>query len=131
MINAVQQITKGIAAGLATGMWVALAFVPVFFVGALLHRKNKRYRAEAAEPFTKLPLRPPGESLRLHILDIGDRYDAEVTLLLLMPFAAIAITALVDSSMRFEVGVVMVVIVISTSIYSGRKVLRSVRELWD
>lgn len=33
---------------------------PLFVVGWFLHRKKKQYKAQALEPFTRLPLRPPG-----------------------------------------------------------------------
>jgi hypothetical protein len=41
--------------------------VPAMMIALLVYRRRKEYRAAASEPFTQLPLRPPGESVRIAI----------------------------------------------------------------
>jgi hypothetical protein len=48
---------------------------PLFLVGWFLHRKKARHKAEAAEPFTELPLRPAGESVRLKLEKLSEHFD--------------------------------------------------------
>lgn len=48
-------------------------FAPIFAIILLLLRQARNDRAKSREPFTDLPLRPPAESLRLRIEDLGNR----------------------------------------------------------
>src|SRR5882757_11284895 len=62
-------------------------FSPVIILAWWLHRSRERSKAEMLEPFTTLPLRPPGESLRLEIDELKDRLDEFVVRLLLTSLA--------------------------------------------
>ena len=74
------QIGRAILQSVLTNLTVAIAFVlPLFIVGWRLQRCRKKYRAEATEPFTELPLRPPGESLRKKLEELNDRFETELT----------------------------------------------------
>jgi len=60
---------------------LAFGFGPLFVVGLLLHRKKARFKSAAQEPFTELPLRPPGESLRIKIEELSEKFDEHISTL--------------------------------------------------
>lgn len=105
-----------------------VAFAPTFFVASILHREKKKYRAKADEPFTQLPLRPPGESLRLKIETLSEEFDAN--------FFGLALSAMLAGALLWKLPwtilnwETVVLIVICGNFYFGRKLVRLARELW-
>ena len=73
----------GIVAGL-------VALTPMVLVGWILNRRRIKFKAAALEPFTDLPLRPPGESLRLKIQDLNDEFDSHFTVAAMISLGASA-----------------------------------------
>lgn len=130
-MNVIVSVAKELGSLMTIYAWMALGFAPMLALGFLLSRKQKAYKAEAEEPFTKLPLRPPGESLRLKIIEITDRYDTQIVSLVLAPVVATMAIALTKPSQRIQLGVIVVMALIGYTAYIGRKILRVVRELWD
>lgn len=83
--------TMAIAAGIAL-----VSAVPIFLVGWHLHHRRKKFRAQSLEPFTEMPLRPPGESLRKKIEELGDAFDTELgATMLICSGATVLVTTLV------------------------------------
>ena len=62
----------GKIAGLIPGLLIG--FGPLTFVFYRLAQNRKRYDEKAIDPFTEMPLRPPGESTRLKLESIEQQY---------------------------------------------------------
>jgi hypothetical protein len=106
-------------------------FLPLAALGWVLHSKRKRYKAEAHEPFTQLPLRPPGESLREHLEKLAEDYDHHVTTAALAMVCAALVVGTTPRAQQFWVGVVLFVIVCGFTLWSGTKAIVLVRKIWD
>ena len=118
------------------GMKLPLAILvfgmgPLFVAGWFLHRKKKQYKAAATEPFTRLPLRPAGESLRLKIDELSERFDEALTSLALINVGAVLFTATTAPGHRLLVGLgLSLLVVIAYARYLPR-LFRTARQLWD
>ena len=62
----------------------AVAVLPIAIAIVVMAHDRKRYRDQADEPFTELPLRPPGESTRAKIEELEVELDAWLLALLLI-----------------------------------------------
>lgn len=60
-----------------------IGFLPLAIILWRLWLHKKQYHQEASIPFTDLPLRPPGESLRLRLQELEEEYDLQTSSLLL------------------------------------------------
>jgi hypothetical protein len=109
---------------------VFLFAAPLFFIGLWLHRRRRRFKAEALEPFTDLPLRPPGESLRLKLEEIGSEFDTLLTVAALICFGCAMAVATTPASQRLVVGGGLFVISLGASIFAGVKLGRLQKKLW-
>ena len=109
----------------------SIAFGPIGFIALLLRRQKRLYKEQAKEPFTTLPLRPPGESLRLSIDEINDEISSCMFLLIYIGFVSILTTLLMPSNQRIVAGITSVVITLAVYVYTGRQLLRLVRKRWD
>jgi hypothetical protein len=96
-----------------------------------LLRLQKAYKGAAIEPFTQLPLRPPGESLRLRIEELREKYDEQTTMLLVTALLAGLLIWGIPSAQRLFTGTVLFIGVTLYTIYSGKKVMRMARQMWD
>src|SRR5690606_15725197 len=68
--------------GTGTGLFLSM---PVIVLLAWIYRRTKYYKAEREDPFTDLPLRPAGETLRLKIDDLADEQMSTLMIALLAP----------------------------------------------
>ncbi|MBL9204912.1 MAG: NERD domain-containing protein [Opitutaceae bacterium] len=72
-------------------VYVVVFCLPVALVVFILNRRRRAYQAEARAPFTDLPLRPAGESLRRKLEELDDRFMEHGSCLMLMPALCVAI----------------------------------------
>lgn len=120
---------KDLTSGL--GEWVLLFVVmamPLFLLVYLVHRKREAYRAKADEPFTRLPLRPAGESLRERIQTLSEAVDEELVILCCANSVAMAVAL---TSHRLFITALLFASVCILTIWRGRRVLKTIGELWD
>jgi hypothetical protein len=110
---------------------LAACLGPAFLVALLLHRKKRAYKAHAMEPFTQLPLRPPGESLRLRIEGLNEENDSN--LLGVMLSSVLGLTAvLTANSDKFRIVLLASIIFVTVATFwFGRKLLINAAKLWD
>ena len=130
LLNAGRQIFQG----LFTSVGITLLFaLPLFVVGWGLHRRRKRYKAEAVDPFVEMPLRPPGESLRKKIEQLTDDYDSElgVSAILSSGAAVLASSMVVFNHTNVVVLFFLGSVVIIAAILAWRNFSRIQKELWN
>jgi len=108
-----------------------LFFGPMFVIGLIASRRKKKYQAEAEIPFTSLPLRPPGESLRLKIESLNDQFMEEITTLAFGAAITFGMVASTPEGKRFWVGVAGVVMLGVISFRSGKSLFTVQRNLWN
>src|SRR5436190_6275790 len=102
-------------------LWVVVVgMVPAFVVGLILLRRKKAHQAMFVEPFTSLPLRPPGESLRLKIEELREKFDEEVTTIFLAGLLAAMMTLLSPVALRVPFGAGMLFFAIGVDRKSTR-----------
>jgi hypothetical protein len=93
--------------------------------------RQKRYKAESEEPFTDLPIRPPGESLRLKIQRLDDKLSERLLLLIFLPcFLAAMVSANPHLQTKLSLTLFFVVCV-GLSLWLGPRVAKTLRELWN
>ena len=109
---------------------IALFGAPIFLVGYVMMRRKRRLDQETREPFTELPLRPPGESLRLKLEKLNEEFDETLT----FGFGIGAMSALVVIFTPAQTSTIgLTVVGISAALgylWFGRKLLRLQREFW-
>lgn len=111
---------------------VAFAFMlPAVIVALVLLRRKKIYQAAADEPFTSLPLRPPGESLRLKIEELSDKFDEELMSICLAGMIATSMVMATPPSLRGTIAPALFVFSVSVSVWRGQKLFAIARRLWD
>jgi hypothetical protein len=127
-MNFVEVVVRGFLNPLAVG---ATFIAPLFVVGFLLHRQKRAYRAAADEPFIQLPLRPPGESLRLRIEELLEEFDSYIYTMGIVGVSCLTVTLTMPERTRLIVGTSMLAIALAPTLWSARKLSRLVRLLWD
>lgn len=105
------------------------AFLPLIVLVGVLFRQRRHYHATADDPFTELPLRPAGESLRLKLEDLGDDYDVQIMMLMLL--GVLLLVWFIMLPHRYAVLTPAVAVVLVGYVYLGRKLLRTARRIWD
>lgn len=125
LVNAFVTIIKVPAALIVFGLG------PLLVVGWFLHRRKKRYKEQALEPFIRLPLRPPGESLRLKIDGLSEAYDDAVLDLAITSVTAVLIIVLTERTQQVLVGTSMGLIVLVTYVRRVPRIFQLARDLWD
>jgi hypothetical protein len=110
--------------------YLGLFVLPVVAIGVVLQRRKRQYSEEAVEPFTELPLRPPGESLRLKIDQLAEKYDESLTTagIAAVGGGVLVFAAPTDQKLLYGLGAALVCI--PTYWKSGRVMLRTQRDLW-
>lgn len=103
-----------------------VAAAPALLVIPFLLRAKRKYQSRGMEPFTELPLRPAGESLRVKVEELSDRYNDHLMLLFFIGPVAVAVWATTDDwTAKGAVALLVLGIVVST----GRKLLTTVDRL--
>ncbi len=110
---------------------LCVSILPLLPLVWILHRRKKVYKSEAEDPFTQLPLRPPGESLRLRIEELSDELATHLFGLCMAGALSVTVRVVMPDNVRWHTAGAMLVVMTGTTLIEGRKILRLVRELWD
>jgi hypothetical protein len=79
-LSSLPHLAQQLLSAILSGAGIAVLFsLPFAVLAWLLNVRRRKFRAESLEPFTEMPLRPPGESLRLKIEFLSDDFDAHLT----------------------------------------------------
>ena len=109
---------------------VGLFALPVAILGIVLHRRKGRYVDEAREPFTDLPLRPPGETLRIRIDELSEEYDQSLTSAGLVAVSGGMLVFAAPTEQKLLYGLGAAIVCIPTYWKSSRAMLRIQKDLW-
>jgi hypothetical protein len=114
-------------------MLTAVFMLPLFAVVWLAVRRRKQFRETALEPFTDMPLRPPGESLRLKIQDLSDEFDEKITAMGFSCVGAAVFASTLNLNSTQGLRLVGIVFLLATGVclWIGRKLAIVQRQLWD
>jgi Nuclease-related domain len=128
----IDSMLRTIVTSVAAPLLIVVAFcLPMIVIGLLLFRKKRMYRAEANGPFTQLPLRPPGESLRLFIEELSEQLDSYVILLCLAGLGSATTVIASSAQNRLKLAIVMFVLTVAVASYCALKLFPLVRQIWD
>ncbi len=128
MIEFIRLVLGHMFSGVAAVVVFAL---PLFGLGWYLHRRRRKFREQVLDPFTELPLRPPGESLRLKIEDLTDEFDSALALCAMSGVGSAATVVMAPAAHQNVVGVGLFIMMTGVYIYAGRILIRTQRKLWD
>jgi hypothetical protein len=118
--------------GLGLSLLLILPFLaPMFILGWILHRRKRQFRATAHDPFTEMPLRPPGESTRLKLEELAEQYDDHILFILLMSVVTLALTLATPAGQQLFVGSVMFVLAAGVVAFRARSIFSLQQKLWD
>ncbi len=109
----------------------AAFFLPMIVAGFVLYRLKRKYADAASEPFKQLPLRPPGESLRLEIDRMSEKFDDHLLTVAATAAGGCMLTITAPSSLRGTVGALAFAIVVAVTFWQWQKLKMLVRRLWD
>lgn len=113
-----------------TVFFLLLFTSPLMVTATWLHRRKKAYKEKANEPFTRLLLRPPGESLRLRIEAFHEQFDDALTICALTGIGALATAFATPRTQQTPVTVGLFVITVAVTLWMGRKLSVTLTELW-
>jgi len=111
--------------------FAGLFLLPVLALLWLMHRRRVAFRARSLEPFTDLPLRPPGESLRLKIEELDEQFTEAVAMVLVASIAYFMATVASPPVIRRLTGTVFFAFSLGSVAWQGRRLFKLQRELWD
>ena len=126
------QLFGSLGSQLISGAFILLVcFAPLFVLMVIVHFRRKRFKADYLEPFTEMPLRPPGESLRLKIESLGDELESSLFGLMATSFFAFVIILYLFAKLTGVLWTAALgTLAISYAIYAP-KLLRQLKQLWD
>lgn len=110
---------------------VLLFLLPLFAIALGLRRRRRRFHAEVMEPFTEIPLRPPGESLRLKIDELKEKFDGELAITAMCGTGAAMAVASAPAPQKPMIIAGMGLGVLFIYYRSWRIMSQTQRELWD
>lgn len=114
----------------------AIAFLllfstPMILLGLWLRRERKLEMAALLEPFTDLPLRPPGESLRKKIDKLNEKIDEQVVAMVLTGAVSSGLVLGVPAQNKLLIGFTLLIINVISAMVIAPRLKRTVRELRD
>lgn len=131
-LDTIDAIIKGLLPpSVGMGLVFALFFGPFLVLCYFAHRRRQRYRAEAEAPFTRLPMRPPGESLRLKIETLGEKLDECLLILLFGSAVAACLVAFSPEKQRTVLLISAVLMLAVLYVRTGRTLFTTQRQLWN
>jgi hypothetical protein len=93
---------------------------------------KRKIRAEREEPFSELPLRPAGESLRIKIEDLGDEQSVLIFAMAMAPMLGLAIIqSFAHGPYRAHGVPIAFLVIILWTLLSYRKLIPLTRKLWQ
>lgn len=121
-----------IIGGMGFGVFVALLFnFPLIYALLRIRRVRRCYKAAANDPFKELPLRPPGESLRLKIDELNDKQTTFMVSHIVASMALLMILFSVPSEWRVYTFVILLLVVIADAVGSVPPMIKNTQKLWD
>lgn len=111
------------------GMAIIL-LIPLFGIAYLLNRRKIRHKAQSLEPFTDLPLRPPGESLRLKIEHLSEEMDMALMSSSIAGMGSICMVIASPPAQKFATGLGAGILTFGVYAYSARILFLTQKELW-
>ena len=132
MTGAMEPILKSILWGIVKPFALtALMMLPAFFLAWRFVKAKKRYKSESEEPFTGLPHRPAGESLRVKIQDLDDKLTEELLLMIIYPIVLALLVATNPIYQTWPSLTVFVLVSLVVAVWSGRRAMKSLRQRWN
>jgi len=117
---------------LLNGAGLALLFgAPLLVIAWIMHRRRRQYREHANDPFIDMPLRPPGESLRIKIEQLTERYDDWVSTGFLTAVLAAGLVSVAPHNEKVAVALGAIPAAAIFYLMMGRKMFRLQKQLWD
>jgi hypothetical protein len=110
---------------------VLVLFLPLILLAFVLNRRRKIFREQSLEPFTDMPLRPPGESLRTKIEELSEEYDAALTISFIAGMGAVCMVLASPPSRQLAMGLIFGGITFCVYTNTARVMFRTQRSLWD
>lgn len=104
---------------------------PMFLLGWLLHRRKRRFRAEALDPFVEMPLRPPGESTRQQLEALEAKYEDLILEIGLVIVGGALLSVASPANLKLMMSVTAFVLVAGLVLYRGRGMFALVQKIWD
>jgi hypothetical protein len=128
------KVARHLAGAVASGAGISLlALSPMILVGWRLYRRKVDYKAEAIDPLTEMPMRPPGESLRIKLEELNEKFDNEMAVTFMITIGVAiyggCLVTMGDSNPVVLVFLGVVAIVAAISAWRSLKTLQ--RQLFD
>ena len=111
--------------------FVVLFISPLLLVGVWLHRERKREKAALLEPFTDLPRRPPGESLRKKIDELVEKFDSDLVAFILTGAVSAGIVTGSPAGTKLVVGCSLLVVNAVAALIIAPRLKRTIRIVRD
>jgi hypothetical protein len=108
-----------------------LGFAPFAVMMWTIVRRKRQFRAEFLEPFTDLPLRSPGESLRLKIDDLQEEFESDGIALLFGGIFFGLLIYIIPAPIRLMAFMFGALALAGAYAYYCPKILRKLREIWN
>ncbi len=112
-------------------LWVSLFFLPLGIVTAFMVRLRRSYDAEADEPFTELPLRPPGESTRVKAEDLFEEAMGYFLALILTSVVSGQAVAMSQPPQRTSIALLAGIFLLVVAGVTAPRILRLLRQSWN
>lgn len=110
------------------GVLMVVFFLPTLGLAWWLARSRRRLKAEMLDPFTTLPLRPPGESQRLCIEELKEKLDESLMQLLVAAMVSGLVVVMSRQINGPLIGFALLVTVGSFA-WLAPKIVRTINEL--
>lgn len=128
------ELVRALGSSLGTGLGIGLLFLsPLLLVGWWLNARRKKYRAASLEPFTEMPLRPPGESLRKKLEELNEQFDEKFAVAFMLCIGAATFAGAVVAFGKAEpllLGFSALVAILAAA-FAAKSLSRIQRQLWD
>lgn len=111
--------------------WALLFLVPILVLVAIAVRSRAQYREASSEPFTNLPLRPPGESLRLKIESLDEQISDALEVIAAAGLLGAIVTMVAPAASRWMAAAIMFILAAGVAAWKGRVMLKRMRERWN
>jgi hypothetical protein len=108
-----------------------LVLLPIIILGWALYRRKRKFRAATLDPFTDMPLRPPGESTRQKIETLQEEFDEHVTVLFMVSFMGFALNFLFGGKHQPWAALAALAVVSGLVLLRGRKIFALQQQRWD
>jgi nuclease-like protein len=120
----------GIGVAISAGLGLLFS-APLLFLLWKSGRLRRQYQRATDQPFTELPLRPPGESVRLRIEALVENQQGELFGFLLAAITGVILVTTAPVPSREMMFFLAVGFVLINTLRAAPKVMRGQRKLWE